>query len=206
MFTGIVESTGRILNVDESGENRVFRIASPVSRELKTDQSVSHSGVCLTVEAVEGETHVVTAVQETLRKTSLGSWADGDIINLERSIRAGDRLDGHIVQGHVDATGNCIEIRDADGSHEMRFSYPAAFASLLIEKGSICVNGVSLTAFSVGPDYFSIAVIPYTFAHTNLSCLKAGSLVNLEFDIIGKYAQRLFQTGYLNRYLPADES
>lgn len=199
MFTGIVESTGRILESEASGENRIFRIESPLSAELKVDQSVSHSGVCLTVEGVTGNVHLVTAVRETLRKTALGSWKKDDTVNLERSLRAGDRLDGHIVQGHVDATGKCIEITEAGGSHEMRFSYPAAFRSLIIEKGSICVNGVSLTAFNVGAEVFSVAIIPYTFAHTNLSALTPGSPVNLEFDIIGKYAQRLFQTGYLSQ-------
>lgn len=199
MFTGIVESTGTILQTEVSGENRIFQIASSISQELSIDQSVSHNGVCLTVEGMEGGTHFVTAVQETLRKTALGDWKKGDTVNLERSIRAGDRLDGHIVQGHVDATGNCQEIREAGGSHEIRFGYPPAFAPLIIEKGSVCVDGVSLTAFNVGTDYFSVAIIPYTFTHTNLSGLKPGSPVNLEFDIIGKYAQRLFQTGYLSQ-------
>lgn len=199
MFTGIVEKTGSILEVVSIGENRTFRISSPLSPELKVDQSVSHNGVCLTVERVEETAHLVTAVQETLRKTTLGAWQTGDTVNLERSLRAGDRLDGHIVQGHVDATGHCIAIKEAGGSHEMRFAYPPGFSPLIIEKGSICVNGVSLTAFDIGTDAFSVAIIPYTFAHTNLSTLRPGSPVNLEFDIIGKYAQRLFQTDYLSQ-------
>jgi len=190
MFTGIIEEMGRIREVREEGTNRRFTIEAPLSPTLKVDQSVAHNGVCLTVESVEGGSHTVTAVAETLSKTELGRWQPGGLVNLERSLVPGDRLDGHFVQGHVDATGTCTEIIEKGGSHEFTFSFPPSFAALVIEKGSICVNGISLTAFDVRQDRFRVAVIPYTFRHTNLQHLQSGDPVNLEFDMLGKYILR----------------
>ena len=187
MFTGIIETLGEVQEVFSSGSNRSFWLQSALAAELKVDQSVAHNGVCLTVEAVEGATYKVTAVQETLDKTTLGSWTIGDRINLERSLLPTSRLDGHFVQGHVDATGICQAIEDKGGSFEITFGFPPAFAELIIEKGSIAVNGISLTAFAVSNDSFKVAVIPYTWEHTNLQYLKSGDRVNLEFDMLGKY-------------------
>lgn len=190
MFTGIIEALGKIKEVTAHGSNRSFWLQSPLASEFKVDQSVSHNGVCLTVEAVEGELYKVTAVKETLDKTTLASWTVGDSINLERSLLPTSRLDGHFVQGHVDATGICQAIEDKDGSFELTFSFPPAFAEMIIEKGSIAVNGISLTAFEVGMDSFKVAVIPYTWQHTNLQFLKVGDGVNVEFDMLGKYLVR----------------
>lgn len=190
MFTGIVECTGTVKAVISNGSNRSFWIGSPVSHELKTDQSVSHSGVCLTVEEVDGNRHRVTAIDETLKKTNLGSWTEGSLVNLERCLQMNGRLDGHLVQGHVDATAICISKLIKEGSWEFSFRFPPQFAELVIEKGSVCVNGISLTAFNVGKDTFSCAIIPYTFEHTNLQQLQEGGSVNLEFDMIGKYLLR----------------
>ncbi|MBD0349557.1 MAG: riboflavin synthase [Bacteroidota bacterium] len=190
MFTGIIEALGEIKDITESGSNKTFWIHSPLSHLFKVDQSISHNGVCLTVEEIEGDDHRVTAVEETLRKTALGTWKPGDRINLEQSLTLGSRLDGHFVQGHVDTTGNCSKIEDCNGSFELTFSYPESFAPLIIEKGSICVDGISLTAFAVAKASFKVAIIPYTWQHTNLQYLKAGDGVNLEFDLIGKYILR----------------
>ncbi|MBD0283871.1 MAG: riboflavin synthase [Flavisolibacter sp.] len=190
MFTGIIEALGEIKDITESGSNKTFWIHSPLSHLFKVDQSISHNGVCLTVEEIEGDDHRVTAVEETLRKTALGAWKPGDRINLEQSLTLGSRLDGHFVQGHVDTTGNCSKIEDCNGSFELTFSYPESFAPLIIEKGSICVDGISLTAFAVAKASFKVAIIPYTWQHTNLQYLKAGDGVNLEFDLIGKYILR----------------
>lgn len=191
MFTGIIESSGTVQSVDLQGTNRVFWIASSLSPELKVDQSVSHNGVCLTVEEVKESMHRVTAIEETLKKTDLSAWKAGDLVNLERCMVMNGRLDGHIVQGHVDTTATCLERKELEGSWEFRFKFPGKFSSLIIEKGSICLNGISLTAFNVKKRQFKVAIIPYTFEHTNIRHIFPGSQVNLEFDIIGKYVARL---------------
>lgn len=191
MFTGIIESTGRISRVVKEGTNVHFTIESNISKELKIDQSVAHDGVCLTVVACDADSHTVTAVAETLLKTNLQGWETGRTLNLERAMKLGDRLDGHIVQGHVDTTGICTERKEMDGSHLFRFSFPEKFAALIIEKGSVCINGVSLTAFEAGRDTFTVTIIPYTLGHTTFGQLKAGDPVNLEFDILGKYMLRM---------------
>jgi riboflavin synthase len=190
MFTGIIEHTGVVKSVISNGSNRSFWIESPVSHELKTDQSVSHSGVCLTVEEVADNQHRITAIDETLKKTNLGTWEEGSVVNLERCLIMNGRLDGHLVQGHVDATGTCTGKTIKDGSWEFEISFPRHFAELIIEKGSICLNGISLTAFAVKKKHFNVAIIPYTFEHTNLKTLEPGQTVNLEFDMIGKYLLR----------------
>ncbi|MES2005177.1 MAG: riboflavin synthase [Bacteroidota bacterium] len=192
MFTGIIECTGKVLTVSKNGSNLRFRIQSPVSGELKIDQSVSHNGVCLTVESLDHNSHTVTAIEETLNKTDLGSWTEGTEVNIERCMLMNGRLDGHIVQGHVDTTAICTERIEKAGSWEYRFRFPAEFAHLVIEKGSIAVNGTSLTCFNVSKDHFQIAVIPYTYEHTNIHRVVAGTVVNIEFDILGKYVQRRF--------------
>lgn len=195
MFTGIIEQTGVVLDVFDTGTNRSFLIGSGLSGQLKVDQSVSHSGVCLTVEKMEEGCHQVTAIAETLSKTNLGQWQKGSIVNLERCVPMNGRLDGHLVQGHVDATATCASVEDQNGSWLYTFQYPAQFAHLLIEKGSICVNGISLTAFDLVDNRFSVAIIPYTYEHTNLKQVKAGDSVNLEFDMVGKYLARWKQLG-----------
>jgi riboflavin synthase len=190
MFTGIIETTGELTDSFSKGTNTTFWISSPVSDELKVDQSVSHNGVCLTVEEVVEGRHRVTAIAETLQKTNLGHWKPGHLVNMERCLPLNGRLDGHLVQGHVDATGTCIHRKSVDGSYEFRFGFPDAFASLVIEKGSICLNGISLTVFNVSRNEFTVAIIPYTFEHTNIKSIEPGSEVNLEFDLIGKYINR----------------
>lgn len=193
MFTGIIEALGKVKQVEINGSNRIFWIAAPLAHHLKVDQSVAHNGVCLTVEAVDGTAYQVTAVQETLEKTNLGTWQQGTPVNLERSLLPTSRLDGHFVQGHVDTTGSCQAIEDKGGSYEITFTFPTAFAELVIEKGSICVNGVSLTAFGVTESSFKVAVIPFTWQHTNLQYLQVDDAVNLEFDLLGKYILRRVQ-------------
>jgi riboflavin synthase len=195
MFTGIIEQTGVVLDVFDTGTNRSFLIGSDLSGQLKVDQSVSHSGVCLTVEKMEEGSHQVTAIAETLSKTNLGQWREGTIINLERCVPLNGRLDGHLVQGHVDATAICAAVEDQNGSWLYTFQNPAQFAHLVIEKGSICVNGISLTAFDLVDNRFSVAIIPYTYEHTNLQQVKPGDSVNLEFDMVGKYLARWKQLG-----------
>lgn len=190
MFTGIIEATGVLREVQQQGDNLNFWIESSLSEELKIDQSLAHNGVCLTVVDLRPQQHLVTAVAETISKTTLGSWQEGKKVNLERALRIGDRLDGHFVQGHVDAVAKCVSRREAQGSWLFRFQFPCAFASLIVEKGSVCLDRVSLTAFELGEDAFSVAVIPYTFAHTSFSGLMAGDQVNIEFDILGKYFLR----------------
>lgn len=190
MFTGIIETTGTLETLEKKGSNIGFWIRSDISDLLKPDQSLAHDGVCLTVERVEGGMHQVTAVEETLQKTCLGGWRTGRRINLERALLMGGRLDGHLVQGHVDATGTCLGRENRDGSWLFRFGFPPAFAALMIEKGSVCLNGISLTAFGVTRDSFSVAVIPYTFDHTNISDIGPGDPVNIEFDMMGKYVAR----------------
>jgi riboflavin synthase len=191
MFTGIIEATGQVKRVMEQGTNKSFWIESPLAAQFKIDQSIAHNGVCLTVEAIDNGEYQVTAVKETLAKTALHHWQQGTVINLERSLLLTSRLDGHFVQGHVDTTGVCEGIENKEGSYEITFSFPHAFAELLIEKGSICVNGISLTAFRVSGTTFTVAVIPYTWQHTNLQFLKETEAVNLEFDLIGKYISRM---------------
>jgi riboflavin synthase len=190
MFTGIIEATGRVTDVLESGTNKSFWIQSALASGFKVDQSVAHNGVCLTIEEIEADRYKVTAVEETLKKTSLYQWQPGTVINLERSMLLTSRLDGHFVQGHVDTTGRCEVIENREGSYEITFSFPHAFAELIIEKGSICMDGISLTAFQVTDHTFMVAIIPYTWQHTNLQFLKAGDAANLEFDLIGKYILR----------------
>lgn len=191
MFTGIIETTGKIEDVQVSGTNKIFRISSSLSHELKVDQSVSHNGVCLTVEAISNDIHQLTAIAETLQKTNLDQWQSGDIVNIERCLLMNGRLDGHIVQGHVDTTATCIERKSLDGSWEFRFRFPQEFAHLVIEKGSICLNGISLTLFNVNINEFSVAIIPYTFEHTNIRNIHPGHAVNIEFDMVGKYISRI---------------
>jgi riboflavin synthase len=190
MFTGIIETLGTIESIETQGTNKTFWIKSPISNELKIDQSLSHDGACLTVEAIQDNLHRVTAIEETLKKTNLDSWKPGQLVNLERCLVMNGRLDGHIVQGHVDTTAACIDRKDGQGSSEFRFEFPKKFSHLVIEKGSISLNGISLTVFNVKRSKFDIAVIPYTFEHTNIQNVVPGSFVNLEFDIIGKYVAR----------------
>jgi len=190
MFTGIIETTGTVESVEQIGTNLSFWIASPVSSELKIDQSVSHDGVCLTVEAVAENRHRVTAIEETLNKTNLRNWKQNTKINIERCMQLNARLDGHMVQGHVDAMAFCIASEEKQGSWEYRFQVPSECLHLIIEKGSVCINGISLTAFDLKFNSFKIAIIPYTYHHTNVNALKNGSMVNIEFDVIGKYLAR----------------
>ncbi|MEQ1798414.1 MAG: riboflavin synthase [Lacibacter sp.] len=190
MFTGIIESVGLVNEIIENGTNKTFWISSSVSTELKVDQSVSHSGVCLTVEEVDGNRHRVTAIQETLEKSNLNTWSVHTKINIERCLQFNGRLDGHMVQGHVDTTGICTDVEEQDGSWLYEFQFPESFASLIVEKGSISLNGISLTIFNVGMNLFNVAIIPYTYEHTNMQDIQKGSRVNLEFDIIGKYVLR----------------
>jgi riboflavin synthase len=193
MFTGIIEATGLVKEVISNGSNKTFWIESPLSADLKTDQSVSHNGACLTVEEVKEGLHRVTAVDETLQKTNLGDWIPGTMVNLERCLAMNGRLDGHFVQGHADCTGICSDVLEKDGSWEFSFSFPEKFAALLVEKGSVTINGISLTVFDVKKKRFRVAIIPYTFEHTNIQAVKAGDRVNLEFDLIGKYIVRHFK-------------
>lgn len=190
MFTGIIESVGRVELVRQQGSNLSFRISSPISHELKVDQSVSHNGVCLTVESTGDGYHEVTAIEETLRKSNLAHWQTGSLVNLERCLPLNGRLDGHFVQGHVDTTGICQSRKELDGSWEFQISFPEKFAHLVIEKGSICINGISLTCYDVTRNELSVAIIPYTWQHTMLHTLQPGDQVNLEFDLIGKYLAR----------------
>jgi riboflavin synthase len=191
MFTGIIETLGEIKNIISEGTNVHFEVESAIGHELKIDQSVAHNGVCLTVVALSGNLHTVTAIQETLNKTSLGNLKIGGKVNLERCMQINGRLDGHIVQGHVDQTAKCILVNELEGSWEYRFKYDATLGNVTVEKGSICVNGISLTVVNSGIDEFSVFIIPYTFEHTNLHAVRVGDMVNLEFDIIGKYVARL---------------
>jgi riboflavin synthase len=191
MFTGIIETLGTLVDVKKEQENLHLTVQSALTPELKIDQSVAHNGVCLTVVSKTDSTYTVTAIQETCLKTNIESWAVGDVINLERAMLLGARLDGHIVQGHVDQTGICTEIREANGSWYYSFEYDSILQNITIEKGSITVNGVSLTVVYSKANAFSVAIIPYTYEHTNFHTFKVGSKVNLEFDVIGKYVSRL---------------
>lgn len=191
MFTGIIETLGIIEEITKEEGNIHLKVASKLAHEVKIDQSVAHNGVCLTVVACDENSHVVTAIQETIDKTTLGTWQVGDVINLERAMKLGDRLDGHIVQGHVDQTGVCTSIEEANGSWVFTFEYDANLMNITIEKGSITVNGTSLTVVNSERNRFSVAIIPYTYEHTNFHTFKVGTKVNLEFDVIGKYVARL---------------
>ncbi len=190
MFTGIIEASGIVKKVAATGSNKTFWVESPVSHELKVDQSVSHNGVCLTVESVAAGIHAVTAIEETLKKTNLGTLQEGDVLNLERCMIMNGRLDGHIVQGHVDGTARCMSVSEKEGSWEYVFQFDEKFAPLIIEKGSACVNGISLTVFEVKRNSFKVAIIPYTYNHTNIKQVTENSIVNIEFDVIGKYIMR----------------
>jgi riboflavin synthase len=192
MFTGIIETLGTIQEIKKEKDNIHVTIDSSITNELKIDQSVAHNGICLTVVAIKDNSYTVTAIDETIRKTNLGDWKEGDLVNLERAMKLGDRLDGHIVQGHVDQTGTCISIQETNGSWLYTFEYDDKLNNLTIEKGSITVNGVSLTVVNSKKNQFSVAIIPYTHEHTNFKNFKVGSKINLEFDVIGKYVSRLY--------------
>ena len=193
MFTGIIEELGTITKLEKEKENLHIHIRSNITHELKIDQSVAHNGVCLTVVAIEGETYVVTAIRETLNKTSLGHWQVGDQVNLERAMIMGARLDGHIVQGHVDQTGVCTHVEEEDGSWRFTFAYDPGKNNVTIEKGSITIDGTSLTVVDSGKDHFSVAIIPYTYEHTIFKHYHIGTTVNLEFDVVGKYVARIME-------------
>lgn len=192
MFTGIIETLGVIKELQKENDNLHITIESSLTNELKIDQSVAHNGVCLTVVAINNDQYTVTAIRETLEKTNLSDWNEGDAINLERAMKLGDRLDGHIVQGHVDQTGICTNIENANGSWYFTFQYDASLHNITIEKGSITVNGVSLTVVNSKQDEFSVAIIPYTYEHTNFHAFEIGTKINLEFDVIGKYVSKLY--------------
>jgi riboflavin synthase len=192
MFTGIIETLGEIKALHKDGGNVHVTIASTITDELKIDQSVAHNGVCLTVIAINKNEYTLTAIQETIDKTNLSDWKTGDFVNLERAMKLGDRLDGHIVQGHVDQTGICKSIEEANGSWYFTFEYDPILNNLTIEKGSITINGVSLTVVNSFKNEFSVAIIPYTYEHTNFKNFKIGTKINLEFDVIGKYVSKLY--------------
>lgn len=193
MFTGIIETLGTIQELKKEKDNIHITIAAAITTELKIDQSVAHNGICLTVVAIKDNSYTVTAIDETIKKTNLAEWQEGDLVNLERAMKLGDRLDGHIVQGHVDQTGTCIAIQETNGSWLYTFEYDDKLNNITIEKGSITVNGVSLTVVNSKKNQFSVAIIPYTHEHTNFKDFKVESKINLEFDVIGKYVSRLNQ-------------
>ncbi|WP_417859777.1 riboflavin synthase [Winogradskyella sediminis] len=191
MFTGIIEDLGTIKSLNREGGNLHITVQSSITNELKIDQSVAHNGVCLTVVGIEGDTYTVTAIQETLDKTNLALLTQNEDVNIERAMKLGDRLDGHIVQGHVDQTATCIDKKDENGSWIFTFEYDRSLNNITIEKGSITINGVSLTVVNSQLNSFSVAIIPYTFNHTTFKSLNIGDTINLEFDVIGKYVKRL---------------
>ncbi|WP_298353588.1 riboflavin synthase [uncultured Dokdonia sp.] len=195
MFTGIIEDLASIESITKDQENIHYKVKSAITNELKIDQSVAHNGVCLTVVSIDGDTYTVTAIQETLDKTNLNDLAVNDIVNLERAMKLGARLDGHIVQGHIDQVGTCIAISEEDGSWRFTFDYDTSLGNVTIEKGSITINGTSLTVVDSKEGAFSVAIIPYTYEHTGFKNFKVGTRVNLEFDVIGKYVKRLTE-GY----------
>ncbi len=198
MFTGIVEALGTVQSVVEDGGNLHLTIHSAISSDLKIDQSVAHNGVCLTVVSVEDNEHTVTAIHETMQLTNMGDLIPGSIVNLERCMRLSDRLDGHIVQGHVDTVSQCISIKEEDGSWRIKFQFDRKYATLILSKGSICVNGTSLTSIDPTDSTFEVAIIPYTYEHTTFKDLNVGDSVNLEFDIVGKYLERRLSLGTAN--------
>jgi len=191
MFTGIIENLGQIVRINSKGSNVSFWVKSAMSNQLKVDQSVSHNGVCLTVEQIMDDSHKVTAIEETLLKTNLSKLVVGDCVNLERCLQMNGRIDGHIVQGHVDDVATCTNAIEKDGSWEYTFEFNEKFAALLIEKGSVCVNGISLTAFNVTTTSFTVAIIPYTYINTSIKNIDVDGLVNVEFDLLGKYILRM---------------
>ena len=191
MFTGIIEILGQVVDIQKEGTNVHFDVESAIGHELKIDQSVAHNGTCLTVVALKEKVHRVTAIDETLKKTTLGNWKVGTLVNLERCMVANGRFDGHVVQGHVDQIGTVTAIAEQEGSWLFDFAYDASLGNVTVEKGSICINGTSLTCFNSQQGSFRVAIIPYTFEHTNFKELRVGDKVNLEFDIIGKYVKRL---------------
>lgn len=191
MFTGIIETLGKVTQLVKKQSNLHITIKSAISKDLKVDQSVAHNGVCLTVVALAGDEHTVTAIDETLQKSNIGFFKVGDLVNLERCMQMNGRLDGHIVQGHVDQIAVCKNVEETDGSWVFTFEYDAEKGNVTVEKGSVCVNGISLTVVNSGVNTFSVAIIPYTFEHTNLHSIKSGDTVNLEFDIIGKYVAKM---------------
>ena len=191
MFTGIIETLGKVTNLVTEKDNLHITIESEITHELKIDQSVAHNGVCLTVVAIDNNQYTVTAIKETLDKTNIGNLIVDSTVNLERAMKLGERLDGHIVQGHVDQTATCIDVKETEGSWLFTFEYDTKLNNVTIEKGSITVNGVSLTVVNSQKNSFSVAIIPYTFEHTNFKTFKVGTVVNLEFDVIGKYVKRL---------------
>ncbi|MBA3665495.1 MAG: riboflavin synthase [Bacteroidetes bacterium] len=195
MFTGIIETLARVEKIEKEGTNVHYTFSSPVSHELKIDQSVAHDGVCLTVTSVKENLYTVTAIQETLNRTNLNTRKQGDVVNLERCMAANGRFDGHIVQGHVDTTAKCITVKDLNGSYEFHFEYSKNKKHITVEKGSITINGVSLTVVDSQENSFSVSIIPYTFENTNFKDIREGSVVNLEFDVIGKYVARLLSIG-----------
>lgn len=195
MFTGIIETLGTVQEIRKNEDNYDITIASSITNELKVDQSVAHNGVCLTVVSISDSKYTVTAIKETIQKTNLSDWKAGDLVNLERAMKLGDRLDGHIVQGHVDQIGICKNIENANGSWYFTFEYNPDLKNLTIEKGSITVNGVSLTVVNSKKNEFSVAIIPYTYENTNFKSIKIGTKINLEFDVIGKYIAKL-QSSY----------
>lgn len=191
MFTGIIETLAKVERIAKEGSNVHFTFSSSVTHELKIDQSVAHNGICLTVVKIDGNNYTVTAIDETLKRTNLGELKTGNLVNLERCMPANGRFDGHIVQGHVDATAKCIEVKDLNGSWEFIFEHAKSKSNITVEKGSITINGVSLTVVNSTETTFSVHIIPYTFEHTNFKEIKSGSSVNLEFDIVGKYVSRI---------------
>ncbi|HQQ95132.1 MAG TPA: riboflavin synthase [Bacteroidia bacterium] len=193
MFTGIIEASAKVENIQASGSNIEFTFSSPITSELKVDQSLAHNGVCLTVTGIQSGLYKVTAIEETLQRSNLGALMPGDTVNLERCMPSNGRFDGHIVQGHVDTTALCTSIKDLNGSWKFDFEYPAETGFFTVDKGSITVNGVSLTVVDALKNRFSVCIIPYTYQHTNFGSLKTGDRVNLEFDVIGKYVARLME-------------
>jgi riboflavin synthase len=191
MFTGIIETLGTVKELRQDQDNLHLTISSILTPELKIDQSVAHNGICLTVVALDADSYTVTAIRESINKTNIGAWKEGNSVNLERAMKLGDRLDGHIVQGHVDQTGICKGVENANGSWYYTFEYDENLNNMTIEKGSITVNGVSLTVVNSKQNEFSVAIIPYTYEHTNFNSFEVGTKVNLEFDVIGKYVARL---------------
>ena len=191
MFTGIIENVGEVKSISQNGSNVTFLIQSAFTNELKVDQSVAHNGVCLTVEKIEDQMYQVTAIEETLQKSNLGKWQVGTKVNLERSVTASTRIDGHFVQGHVDGIAECKQVENNDGSWSFHFKLISETNNVFVEKGSVAINGVSLTLVDAALENFSVAIIPYTFEHTNFCDLKQGDLVNIEFDILGKYIQKI---------------
>lgn len=193
MFTGIIETLGIIQDIQQDGTNLHLSLSSSITPQLRIDQSLAHNGICLTVVAIQENTYIVTAIQETIEKTTIGDWKIGDLVNLERAMKLDARLDGHLVQGHIDQIGNCKAVQESDGSWYFTFEYDSKYNNITIEKGSITINGVSLTVVNSKQSEFSVAIIPYTYEHTNFKTFKIGTKINLEFDVIGKYVARLQQ-------------